>query len=239
MPINEVPTADDWDDIAQWWLKSISDDPIYASDVHPLYRELVDGVDGLFLDLGCGNGQGMALVTGPVVGVDLSQVLLEEATTVAPVIRGRLPSLAFLRDDSFDHAGAVYLLDLIADDDSFFSEVARVVRPGGTLSIVINHPIYTAPGSAPIADIDGEVLWRWGNYHTRGSSAEVAGDRTVDFHHRPTEALLTSAARSGWSLDVLRERPLSPDAIAGEPGYLGQDQIPRLMGVRWRLQEGS
>lgn len=239
MVTHKAPTADDWDDIAEWWLQSINDDPIYASDVHPLYADLVDGVNGRFLDLGCGNGQGMDHIAGPVVGVDLSQRLLVEARSVAPVIRGELPSLAYVRDSSFDHAGAVYLVELIADEHSFFSEVARVVRPGGTLSIVINHPVYTAPGSAPIADTDGEVLWRWGRYHDKGSSVEVVGDRTVRFHHRPTDALLTSASANGWNLERLYERPLSDEAITGKPGYLGQDQIPRLMGVRWRLQEGS
>jgi SAM-dependent methyltransferase len=239
MSSDEAPNPDNWDDIAQWWLAEISDDPIYASDVHPLYQTLVEGAEGSFLDLGCGNGQGMELVPGPVVGVDLSERLLIAARSHGPVLRGKLPSLAYLQSGSFDHAGAIYLLDLIADHEAFFEEVARVVRSGGTLAIVINHPIYTAPGSAPIADIDGEVLWRWGQYHARGSSHERAGERSVEFFHRPIDDLVTSAAAGGWCLEMMVERPLSSAAIEGEPGYLGQDAIPRLLGVRWRLPEGS
>lgn len=239
MASDEAPNTDNWDDIAQWWIAEISDDPIYGSDVHPLFLELVAGVEGSFLDLGCGNGQGMGLVPGPVVGIDLSERLLREARGQGPVVRGRLPSLSYLKDRAFHHAGAIYLLDLISDHEAFFAEVARVVRPGGTLSIVINHPVYTSPGSAPIADVDGEVLWRWGTYHTRGSSLESAGERSVEFFHRPIDDLVTSAALYGWVLERMSERPLSASAIKGDPGYLGQDGIPRLLGVRWRLPERS
>jgi len=47
------------------------------------------------------------------------------------------------------------------------------------------------------------------------------------------------AASHGWILEAMYERPLSAAAIESEPGYLGQDGIPRLLGVRWRLPEGS
>jgi len=235
----EAPGRDDWDDIADWWINEIANDRIYRTDVHPLYRSLTKGWSGVSIDLGCGNGQGMALSPGTAVGVDLSQTLLVEAISVAPVARVRLPSLASFQDDVFDHAGAIYLLDLISDDEGLFRELARVVRPGGSLAIVINHPVYTAPGSAPIADLEGEVLWRWGSYRERGSSLESAGHRSVEFFHRPMDALLNAASEQGWNLDILKERPLSPEAIEGEPGFLGQDSIPRLLGVRWTLRERS
>jgi SAM-dependent methyltransferase len=232
-------TADNWDDIARWWLDEIRDDQIYASDVHPLFRSLVGHRDGVVLDLGCGNGQGAGLYDGTVIGVDLSLELLRIAAAEMSVIRARLPSLRTFRANVFDHAGAIYLLDLIEDDRGLFTETRRVVRPGGTLSIVMNHPVYTAPDSAPIADADGEVLWRWGGYQTIGSSFEEAGHRMVEFFHRPMDVLLSTAADCGWILDHIEERPLSREAIESEPGYVGQDGIPRLLGVRWRLPEGS
>ncbi len=168
------------------------------------------------------------------VGVDLSQTLLVEASSIGPVARVRLPGLGCFRTDAFDHAGSIYLLDLIEDDERFFDETARVVKPGGSLAIVINHPVFTAPGSAPIGDVDGEVLWRWGAYNSKGSTSAPAGHRTIDFYHRPLGELLTAAARSGWSLTEMHERPLSRQAIEAMPGYEGQESIPRLLGALWR-----
>lgn len=233
MDEHEAPIMGDWDPIAEWWSSEIEGDPIYASDVHPLYSSLVAGCSGRFADLGCGEGQAMPM-TGPgTIGIDLSQSLLATAATKGPCVRAWLPDLACFRDGVFDHAGSIYLVDLIHDEEKFFAETARTVRTGGTLTIVINHPVYTAPGSAPIADTDGEVLWRWGHYRSRGASAEPAGDRSVVFHHRPLDVLLNSAASHGWSLDRLVEQPLSEAAIASVPGYEGQGAIPRLLGARW------
>jgi SAM-dependent methyltransferase len=233
MDEHEAPIAGDWDPIAEWWTEEITGDPIYASDVHPLYRMLTRGLVGRIADLGCGDGQAMAMTGSGTIGIDLSQALLEKAISTGPCVRSRLPDLSCFRDDAFDHACSVYLLDLIDDEERFFAETARTVRAGGSLSVVMNHPVYTAPDSAPIADLDGEVLWRWGHYRSRGASAEPAGEHSVVFFHRPVDVLLNAAAAEGWMLERLVEQPLSPAAIAAVPGYDGQDSIPRLLGARW------
>jgi SAM-dependent methyltransferase len=238
MDEHEEPITGNWDPIAQWWRDEVADDPIYRSDVHPLYRHLTRGLGGVVADLGCGDGQGMPM-TGPgTIGIDLSQELLDRARDVGPCVRARLPDLACFRDAVFDHAASIYLVDLIDDEGMFFAETARVVAPGGCLAVVMNHPVYTAPGSAPILDLDGEVLWRWGHYRSRGASAEPAGDRSVVFHHRPLDVLLNAAADAGWALEQIVEQPLTAEAIAAVPGYVGQHAIPRLLGIRWRKPAG-
>ncbi len=225
--------SDSWDDIAAWWADEVRDDPAYAQDVYPILLELLEGTAGVSIDLGCGEGQGMRRVGGSVIGTDLSLELLKRASSHAQVVQARLPSIGWLRQGSVDRAFSVYLVDLIADHEAFFSEVARIVRPGGHLAIVINHPVYTAPGSAPFIDDDGEVLWRWGTYLANGSSREPAGSRTVEFFHRSVGDLLTSAGISGWALNLMVERGLSRHTIERFPEYVGQEHIPRLLGLRW------
>jgi SAM-dependent methyltransferase len=134
-----------------------------------------------------------------------------------------------------DTAYSVYLLDLIKDHNGFFTESARVVKPGGSLVIVINHPVFTAPGSGPFADEDGEILWRWGTYFIDGSSTEPAGEGKVEFFHRPMAALLSCAAKWEWVLERIIERGLSAETVGRIPSYEGQEHIPRLLGVRWTL----
>ena len=55
--------SDNWDDIAVWWTAEAADDPAYRFDVHPLLLELLPDDPGRVVDLGCGDGQGMEVVT--------------------------------------------------------------------------------------------------------------------------------------------------------------------------------
>lgn len=226
--------SNDWDDLAEWWSQEVQQDPAYALDVHPILLGLTSGPIGTAMDLGCGEGQGMRLVGEEAFGCDVSGNLLQRNGFRGRVVRTRLPNLKWLRDGSLDTAFSVYLLDLIADYQKFFTETARVVKQGGILAIVINHPAYTAPGSCPMLDLDDEILWRWGSYFEEGSSTEPAGDGVVEFFHRPMAGLLTSAAEQGWMLDRMIERGLSDETVARLPAYEGQEHIPRLLGVRWR-----
>ncbi|GMQ93966.1 MAG: class I SAM-dependent methyltransferase [Acidimicrobiia bacterium] len=229
--------SSEWDDLAEWWSREVKEDEAYASDVHPILLELLPDDLGVVMDLGCGEGQMMRIRGGDIFGCDLSLDLLRMVEANGRVVQTRLPDLGWLGDSVLDSAYSVYLLDLIQDHDGFFSEAARAVRPGGSLVIVINHPVFTAPGSGPFVDDGGEILWRWGAYFLDGSSTEPAGDGFVEFFHRPMSALLSSAAEHGWALDRLIERGLSAETIARIPFYEGQDHIPRLLGVRWtRLQ---
>jgi SAM-dependent methyltransferase len=228
-----TPVGDDWDDLATWWEAEAATDPAYAADVHPLLVGLLPPDRGRTIDLGCGEGQGMRLVEGDVVGVDRSRALAALASG-GPVVVSELPSLAWCRTGAFDAAYSVYVVDLLEDDRAFFAETARIIRPGGALVVVINHPVYTAPGASPLMDADGEVLWRWGAYFERGSSREPAAHRTIRYFHRPLDALLNAAADSGWVLERLEERGLSETTIEAIPGYSGQERIPRLLGARWR-----
>jgi SAM-dependent methyltransferase len=230
--------SEDWDDLAPWWALEVENDPAYASDVHPILVELMPKQVGRAMDLGCGEGQGMRLIGNSVFGCDLSHDLLVQANSGGRVARTKLPDLRWLKQASLDTAYSVYLLDLIEDHETFFVEVARVMKPGGSLVIVINHPAYTAPGSAPLADMEGEILWRWGSYFSLGSSTEPAGPGEVRFFHRPMAELLSGAAIAGWKLDAMIERGLSSQTIARIPGYEGQEVIPRLLGVRWTLCGG-
>jgi len=232
-----VPEAlDNWDDIAVWWRREATTDPVYREDVEPMLERLVPSDAGLVIELGCGEGQWLRWFSRSgrkAFGCDRSLLLLADAVDAAPVVCARLPGLPWLRDGSVAAALSVFVLDLVEDAATFFSEAARVVRSGGSLIVVINHPGFTSPGSGPVVDLDGEVLWRWGSYLTNGSSKHPAGSGHVVFYHRSVASLLSMAAASGWALDSLEETALGPSAIEREPAYAGQEGIPRFLGARW------
>jgi SAM-dependent methyltransferase len=226
-----------WEGLADWWLSEVVDDPAYQDDVLPLALEVFAAPSGWVLDVGCGEGRVMrALADRMTFGCDASSELLAVASEGGrPVVQAQLPGLGWLRPGSVAGAIAVMVIEHIARLDRMFAELAEVTTAGGTLTIVMNHPAYTAPRSGPIIDqSDGEILWRWGPYFSEAEAHEPAGDGTVVFHHRSMGMLLNAAAGSGWALERLEERPLSPGTIARHPGLAGQEHFPRLLGIRWR-----
>jgi len=130
--------------------------PVWAAvrqpDSFAPYLAAVDRVEGPVrraLDVGTGTGAGAIEIAGrfpdaEVVGVDVSQAMLEEARRLAPgveFVEGDASALPF-GDAEFDlvaHANMIPFLD----------ETARVLRPGGwtiyAFSAGPQTPIYVEP----------------------------------------------------------------------------------------------
>lgn len=203
-------------------------DPAYEVVVTPLLFEVFQPQRGhRYLDIGSGEGRlirAMADRGAEAVGIDVSANLAEASS--GSVVVSRVPDIPFATD-SFDGAYMVLTLEHIADHRAVLTEIGRVVRAGGVMALVANHPVWTAPGSTPITDSDGEVLWRPGEYFSNGSSEIPAGEESVSFHHRTMADLLGAAADAGWVLEKIIERP--------HHEFEDQSGIPRLLVCRWRL----
>jgi SAM-dependent methyltransferase len=227
------------DHLVSWWLEEVAGDPAYTNEVIPLLLDLLEPEPGRrLLDLGCGDGRVMAAVaaTGAEpVGCDVSRDLAGRAAAIGPVVVARLPDLGWLRPESLDGAYAVLVIEHLPDAAALFSATARVVRRGGDLVLVANHPAFTSPGSGPVVDPeDGEVLWRWGPYLEDGASDQPAGEHRVTFHHRAMGSLLGAAASGGWALERAVERGVGEAQVEHDALLAAQRHIPRLLAVRWR-----
>ncbi len=218
-----------WADLSDWWLGEVGTDPTYETVVTPLLMEVLDPVEGAtYLDLGSGEGRVMRAVESSganVLGVELSETLARGSDS--PSIVGQLPEIP-VRNASVDGAYAVLLVEHLQEHNGFFSETARVVRLGGVLAVVANHPVWTAPDSSPITDADGEILWRSGEYFSNGTTEVTVGEGIVTFYHRSMSVLLNAATDAGWSLEYMIERP--------HHELDDQIGIPPLLACRWRLR---
>ena len=233
---------DDWTELTEWWLAEARD-PAYREEVASLFLEVFPLVLGqVFLDLGCGDGRIQDLVAArgaKVIGVDLNIELARIASGNHPVFLNHLPNLACVRDEAVDGAYVVLALEHFDDSQRFFAETARVTRQDGSLTVVINHPVYTAPESGPVIDpADGELFWRFGDYLSVGRTHDPAGDRLVGFIHRPIGVLLTEAAETGWLLEEVREQGVGSRAASRDPILAKHRDIPHLMALRWRRSNG-
>ncbi|MBW3593880.1 MAG: methyltransferase domain-containing protein, partial [Actinobacteria bacterium] len=109
------------------------------------------------LDLGCGAGTDslvaaqMVGAAGRVTGIDMTPEMLEKARASArelgaanvEFIEGEAEDLPF-SDASFDVVVSNGVIDLIPDKDAVFSEIHRVLVPGGRIQIAdvtIQNPV--------------------------------------------------------------------------------------------------
>ncbi len=109
------------------------------------------------LDLGCGAGTDslvaaqMVAPEGHVVGIDMTREMLDKARRAAgemgaenvEFVEGEAEQLPFA-DASFDVVISNGVIDLIPDKDAVFSELHRVLAPGGRIQIAdvtIQRPV--------------------------------------------------------------------------------------------------
>lgn len=143
---------------ADWDSRFPDDGPVYAAAVAELGLRAGDRV----LDAGCGTGRALPPLraavgrSGVVVGADLTPAMLEAAVRAG---RGREGQLLLadvaalpLRSESLDAVFAAGLIAHLPQPEENLRELARVVRPGGTLALF--HPI----GRAALAARQGRQI---------------------------------------------------------------------------------
>jgi SAM-dependent methyltransferase len=102
---------------------------------------------GVALDVGAGPGNitaSLAHAAGPdglALGVDISEPMLARAVRAAAgpevgFLRADAQKLPF-RDATFDAAVSMAVLQLIPDPAAALSEIARVLKPGGRLAVMV------------------------------------------------------------------------------------------------------
>jgi ubiquinone/menaquinone biosynthesis C-methylase UbiE len=143
---------------ADWDSRFPDDGPAYAAAVADLGLRDGDRV----LDAGCGTGRALTplrAAVGPlgvVLGADLTPAMLEAAVRAGRDRDGQLlladVAALPLRSESLDAVFGAGLISHLPDPAENLRELARVVRPGGTLALF--HPI----GRAALAARHGRQI---------------------------------------------------------------------------------
>ena len=235
---------DAWETHAQWWQDGFTDgaDLEYEQQMAPLARDAF-GAGARVLDVGCGEGQlarVMAEVGIEVVGVDPVAAQITTAVERAggpQYVRGDIAALPF-ENASFDGVFGCLVFEHVLALEPAVIEVARVLRPGGRLFLILNHPLLQAPDSGWIDDqILGEQYWRIGPYLPEDIRDEKLDDGVVlPFVHRPISMYLQALFRHGFVLEGFQEPPPVAAFLADQPQYADQVHFPRVMVIAARVQ---
>lgn len=132
----------------------------------------VNAQGGSVLEVGIGTGLALDYYGAHVrvTGIDLSTEMLREAELRAG--KGGLKNLAGLHqmdarqiafpDASFDHVAAMHIMSVVPEPERVLDEMARVVRPGGSVMIANHFAGRAAEGwavaerlAAPLANLLG------------------------------------------------------------------------------------
>ncbi|MDT7844889.1 class I SAM-dependent methyltransferase [Streptomyces justiciae] len=143
---------------ADWDARFPDDGPAYAAAVAELGLREGDRV----LDAGCGTGRALTPLraavgpSGAVLGADLTPAMLQAAVRAGRDRDGQLlladVAALPLRSSSLDAVFGAGLISHLPDPAENLRELARVVRPGGTLALF--HPI----GRAALAARQGRRI---------------------------------------------------------------------------------
>ncbi len=143
---------------ADWDARFPDDGPAYAAAVGAMGLREGDRV----LDAGCGTGRALPPLraavgaSGAVVGADLTPAMLEAAVRAGRDRDGQLlltdVAALPLRTESLDAVFGAGLVSHLPDPAENLRELARVVRPGGTLALF--HPV----GRAALAARQGRQI---------------------------------------------------------------------------------
>lgn len=117
--------------------KITSDNPIHQR-LFKAYVVAKEYVLGDVLEVGCGEGRGINLLTEKAqsfTAVDKMKPVLDNLQKQYPAVRFmsmNIPPLKGLADNAYDLIVSFQVIEHIQDDDLFLKEINRVLKPGGT-----------------------------------------------------------------------------------------------------------
>lgn len=136
------PTRASYNRVARAYAVRFTDEFDHKPLECKLLSAFVAEMDGLICDLGCGPGQAAAYLHqrgAEVVGVDLSDAMVEQARALHPAMRFMQADMRKLPFADASLAGIVALYSLIhlapAEIPAALLELRRVLRPGGALLV--------------------------------------------------------------------------------------------------------
>lgn len=210
-----------WGKSADWYSKLLKNENTYQTKVilPNLLRQLNVRAGERILDLACGEGffaRALARFGATVIGVDLSPELIAIAKKQSiKNIEYKICSankLNFLNKESVDKAICVLSLQNIEEAQETLKETARVLKRGGEMILILNHPTFRIPEYSSWGWDDAtKTAYRRIDRYLSENKVKIfmhPGDTPVQYtitFHRPLQFYFKAITKSGLSVIGLEE----------------------------------
>jgi ubiquinone/menaquinone biosynthesis C-methylase UbiE len=214
-----------WNSVAKWYDTHLenSADSYQEKVILPNLLRILSPKPGMeILDIACGQGYFSRAFNekgAKVTACDIAPELIEIAVKNSPktILYHTTPAddLSFRPNASVDTAVIVLAIQNIENIAGTFAEAIRVLRPGGRLILVLNHPAFRiVDGSSWQWDAGPQKQYRRIDSYMSDSQHKIdmtpAKDRqirkrfTISFH-RPLQSYFKALAKAGFAVTRLEE----------------------------------
>lgn len=257
-------TREAWEANADVWDARMGDEgnDFFNILCWPSLASLLDPQAGQhILDIACGNGltsRRLAALGARVTAFDFSASLIEKARTRSAYYQSLIAyhvadatdeqQLLSLGQGTYDAALSNMALFDIANIETLFRTLPRLLQPGGMFIFSITHPAFNNSSSMHVVeefDYEGELKTLYSvkssrymtTYITRGLALRQQAKPHMYFN-RPLQYYLNLGFRNGFVLDGFEERAFPPDHPQSSPlGWGGKfSEIPPVLVARLRLK---
>ena len=212
-----------WGAVAGWYDEVVEGGDSYQQKVvlPNLLRLMNPGKGDEIIDIACGQGffsrafhQAGAQVTAVDIGSDLITLAKEKSDKNIDFIVDSAEDLAAIEDQQFDKAAIVLALQNIEHMQKALASASRVLKKGGRLYIVLNHPAFRIPGQSSWGfDEEKQIQYRRIDGYISESRKEMIMNpgadeskqiKTLSFH-RPLQVYAKALFKAGCAISRLEE----------------------------------
>lgn len=187
-----------------------SDNPLHQRLLKP-YLVAPDLIRGDLLEIGCGEGRGIAHLLPAVssyAAIDKIEAAVERLRQQYPsgkFVSGHLPPLPYA-DQSFDAVVTFQVIEHIQDDVLFLREINRVLRPGGVALITTpNRPLSLSRNPWHIREYTADELTQLAKrFFTHVNMRGITGNEKVMAYHERNRQSVQKLMR--WDVLDLQHR---------------------------------
>lgn len=250
-PANK-PHATSWEKSADWYDRVIGErgSDLYRGVVIPAALDLLKPAKGeRLLDIGCGQGvfsRALAEVGAHVTGVDASGTLIATAKRYPSrtPIRYLERDAAQIRDlGPFDGLSAILCLQNMEHLADVCAACSHVLRPGGRMVWVLNHPCFRIPRQSSWGhEEERKIQYRRLDAYASPLSIPIVmhpgkanSETTISFHRSLTD-LSAAAFSAGFLLGGLSELVSDKQSEPGPRARAenrARTEFPLFLAMRW------